>query len=57
MRIKVTVTYEYDANPEHYPDTCQTPTAMAELDIEQDAAAMLQGEDYIVTAEEIDARR
>ena len=56
MRIKVTVTYEYEVNPEHYPEFAQTPSEMATLDIETDAASMLQGEDYIVTAEEIDAR-
>lgn len=51
QRIAVTVTYEYDVNPEHYPTDVQTPTKMAELDIDTDPAAMLQGEDYCVSAE------
>jgi hypothetical protein len=53
MRIKVTITYEYDAVPEHYPDDCQTPTEMAKLDLAQDVVAMLEGEETAVTAVEV----
>ncbi len=53
MKIKVTYTYTYDANPEHYPDDCQTPTEMAKLDLEQDVVAMLEGEDTAISAVEV----
>lgn len=53
MRIKTTITYEYDVDPEHYPDTAQTPSEMADFDIEADPAMLLQGTNYTVTAVEV----
>jgi hypothetical protein len=58
MRIKATITYEYDVVPAHYgPDWGDarepTPTEMAKMDIETDPAAMLMGDDYHISAVEI----
>ncbi len=59
MRIRATITYEYDVVPAHYGpdwgdgDREPTPTEMAKLDIETDPAAMLYGEDYHITATEV----
>lgn len=32
VRMKVTVTFEYDADPEHYPEHKREPFFMAEVD-------------------------
>jgi len=52
MRIRVTLTYDYDVNPEHYPG-CENATQMAELDIDSDPAVILSGDNYNVSAQEI----
>lgn len=50
QRIKVTLTYEYDIIPEHYPQRLTTVTEMAKMDI---PAAIILAENLTVTAEEI----
>lgn len=35
VRMKVTMTFEYDTNPAHYPAGRRDPHGMAELDAEQ----------------------
>lgn len=57
MRIKATITYEYDVVPAHYGpnwgsgDREPTPTEMAKMDIETDPVAMLMGEGTIEATE------
>jgi hypothetical protein len=55
MRIKVTITYEYDIEPEDYPEPWETPTEMAQLDFDSDSAAIIQyaAEDLTLKAEEV----
>ena len=59
MRIKATITYEYNVVPEHYGpdwgsgDREPTPTEMARMDIDTDPASMLMGANYEVTAVEV----
>ena len=53
MKIKVIISYEYDVIPEDYPEDCRTPSQMARLDIDTDCAAMLDGDNYQITATKI----
>ncbi len=53
MRIRTTITYEYETDPEDYPKYCSTPTELARLDIDLDPSIILSGENYMVTAIEI----
>lgn len=52
MKIRVTLTYDYDVMPEHYPG-CENATQMAELDIDFDPTVVLFGDNYSVSAVEV----
>jgi hypothetical protein len=41
MRIKVTITYEYDVEPENYPQEERSPTKMAQLDFDADPTSII----------------
>lgn len=53
MRLLVTLQYEYDVEPEHYPG-CSTPAEIAALDVEV-APWVICAEEHklVVTAEEV----
>lgn len=55
MRIKVTYTFEYDANPEHYPEVDGSAQEMADFDYNTDAAWFLTscGEEPKLVAVEV----
>lgn len=42
-RLRVTIVYEYDVDPKHYPNG-NDPLAMAMLDLEADIGVILDGE-------------
>lgn len=53
MKIRVTVTYEQEVEPAHYPEDGRSPTEMAQLDIDTDPVALLAGANYTVAAIEV----
>lgn len=56
MRLRVTVTYEYDTNPEDYPEGERDPTTLAQYDIDTDPTIMLYGENHFVSAEAVEPK-
>ena len=55
MRVKATITYEYDMAPEHYPYQMQTsPSKMAAFDLDIDAmATFAHADNWAVSASEV----
>lgn len=54
MRIRTTVTYEYDVVPEDFPENQRTPTQMAKMNLDIDNIATLEyADNFTVTAVEV----
>lgn len=49
MKIKVTLSFNYEVFPDDYPEKDRTPSKMAELDVKHNLFAILEdGENMII---------